>query len=80
MDAAATSRASTDARARYVRWRMALLAGSLLIGTGAAGCTLLQDQQYREKDEIAHLTVILMDEESLRTEWRKVSGKPSSNS
>jgi hypothetical protein len=68
---------ASPAQALRRRWRSALLAGSLLAGIGLAGCTLLQSQHYREEYEVRHLTIVLMDEASIRAEWQKVSGKPS---
>lgn len=77
MEAAATLPAVTTTCVLRVRGRTGLLVGLLLVGLGLAGCTLLPGQRYHEKYEVKNLTVVLMDEETLRTEWRKVSGKPS---
>jgi hypothetical protein len=77
MEAVAASPAIAGARSLRTGRRTVWLAGLLLAGIGAAGCMLLPSQRYRETYEIKRLTIILMDEESLRAEWQKVSGKSS---
>ena len=60
-------------RALRVGWMMVLLSN-----IGLAGCMLPTKEHYEEKHVVTHLTVILMDEDSLQHKWREVSGKPSS--
>ena len=41
-----------------------------------AGCAWVRDIPYEERYEIKHLTVILMDEASIRAKWEDMSRKP----
>lgn len=41
-----------------------------------SGCALFQSTPYQERYEIKHLTVVLMDEESIRSKWEEISRQP----
>lgn len=59
-------------------WLVVLLAaGWLLLMTSLPGCALFQGERYMERYEIRHLTVVLMDEQSIREKWEEVTRTPS---
>lgn len=51
--------------------------GLLCLALNVTGCTLAQQGPYYEKHEFTNLTVVLLDEESLRKQYESLSGQSS---
>lgn len=49
----------------------------LLPALALAGCAMFRGAPYEERYEVTRLTVILMDEDSIRKKWEEISRKPA---